>query len=147
MQMGMQMAGPGLNAVGSAVPQMINPDTGANIALANNQNWANYNSNIYGARTAMWGANRGAEGAAAGSEMMATGTAIGGIMGSDRRLKTDIERIGMHDALNIGIYKFRYHWDPEGTVRVGVIAQELKEVLPEAVIEVEGYLAVDYSKL
>ena len=51
---------------------------------------------------------------------------------------------------------YEYHWNkiaqemyPERTMQdVGVIAQEVKEVVPSAVVEREdGYLAVRYDKL
>ena len=65
-------------------------------------------------------------------------------MVSDRRLKTNIKRIGTHN-LGIGIYEFDYIW---GQHAIGVMADEVKLVRPEAVIRGEsGYDMVDYSKL
>jgi hypothetical protein len=63
---------------------------------------------------------------------------------SDRRLKTNIQRIGTH-PLGIGIYSYDYVW---GEHAVGVMADEVKTVRPEAVIRgADGYDRVDYSKL
>jgi hypothetical protein len=63
---------------------------------------------------------------------------------SDRRLKTNIKRIGTH-PLGIGIYEFDYVWGEHAT---GVMADEVKKVMPEAVIrDKSGYDMVDYSKL
>jgi hypothetical protein len=63
---------------------------------------------------------------------------------SDRRLKTHIKRIGTH-ALGIGIYEFDYVWGEHAT---GVMADEVKTVMPEAVTRhPSGYDMVDYSKL
>ncbi len=63
---------------------------------------------------------------------------------SDRRLKDDIRLVGRtFDGLNV--YTFRYKNDP--VVRMGVMAQEVLPVHPEAVSERDGYLAVDYSRI
>lgn len=65
---------------------------------------------------------------------------------SDRRLKENIKKIAEVDGFNI--YEFNYKNDTER--KVGVIAQEMQEKCPEAVIENfngSGYLGVDYSKL
>jgi hypothetical protein len=63
---------------------------------------------------------------------------------SDRRLKTNIQRIGTH-RLGIGIYSYDYVW---GEHAVGVMADEVKTVMPEAVVRgADGYDRVDYSKL
>lgn len=60
----------------------------------------------------------------------------------DRRLKTDIERIGTHQATGLPVYSFRYLW---GEPSVGFMADEVEAVLPEAVIEVDGVKAVNYG--
>lgn len=63
---------------------------------------------------------------------------------SDRRLKTNIKRIGTH-RLGIGIYEFDYVWGEHAT---GVMADEVKTVMPEAVTRhPSGYDMVDYGKL
>lgn len=64
---------------------------------------------------------------------------------SDRRLKTGIIRVGKHPA-GFGLYRFRYLWSD--TEHIGVLAQEVLEVLPHAVIRGEdGYLRVNYAAL
>ncbi|WP_197727548.1 tail fiber domain-containing protein [Rhizobium ruizarguesonis] len=64
---------------------------------------------------------------------------------SDRRLKTDIRRLGT-SAQGIPIYAFRYIWG--GPMFVGTMAQDLLAIRPEAVIETaSGYYMVDYDKL
>lgn len=68
-------------------------------------------------------------------------------MFSDRQLKTDIEPIG-EDPRGFGVYSYRYVWDEPGTVHVGVMAQEVAHVVPEAVIRhPSGFLMVDYGAL
>lgn len=63
---------------------------------------------------------------------------------SDRRLKQDIRRVGRtFDGL--GIYVFRYVGEP--TFQMGVMAQEVLAVRPEAVGERNGYFVVDYARI
>ena len=62
---------------------------------------------------------------------------------SDRRLKSNIKRIGTH-KLGIGIYEY----DIMGKHDIGVMAQELLQVMPDAVHQhPSGYLMVDYGRL
>lgn len=62
---------------------------------------------------------------------------------SDRRLK---ENIVYHDTVNgYKRYKFNYKWDT--TTLIGVIAQEIAPVKPEAVFKKGGFYGVDYSQL
>lgn len=75
--------------------------------------------------------------------------ALGGLFGgvaslfSDRRMKTDIERIGSTDA-GTPIYKFRYL--NGGPVQIGYMAQDLLETQPEAVEMTDsGMYAVRYD--
>ena len=66
------------------------------------------------------------------------------MMMSDRRLKDSITRIGELDD-ETPIYTFKYKG--EETFYVGVMAQDILETHPEAVHSVNGFYAVDYSKL
>ncbi|OWV70538.1 hypothetical protein ATY77_17410 [Rhizobium sp. R634] len=64
---------------------------------------------------------------------------------SDRRLKTDIRRVGASPA-GIPIYAFRYIWG--GPLFVGTMAQDLLLIRPDVVSRgATGYYAVDYAKL
>ena len=72
-------------------------------------------------------------------------SALPGIMAmfSDERLKEAIEPVGsLYDGTNV--YRYNYKGDP--TPRIGLIAQEVEKTRPDAVIEIGGYKAVDYSK-
>lgn len=66
---------------------------------------------------------------------------------SDRRVKKDIEPVGQRNGWNW--YKFRYTWDDDDApLREGVMADEVAQILPEAVIRHHsGYDMVDYSQL
>lgn len=97
-------------------------------------------------------ANQQAQQAANQNGMLGGLFQLGGTLGSaailsDRRLKTDIRRIGTTDG-GLPVYLFKYRHDPEQITRMGVMAQDVAEVAPEAVHEIGGgYLAVDYGAL
>ncbi|MBX4900946.1 tail fiber domain-containing protein [Rhizobium bangladeshense] len=64
---------------------------------------------------------------------------------SDRRLKTDIRRLGTSPA-GIPIYAFRYIWG--GPLLVGTMAQDLLLIRPDVVYRgATGYYTVDYDQL
>jgi len=64
---------------------------------------------------------------------------------SDRRLKTNIRQIGMH-AIGIPLYSYDYIW---GEPSIGVMADEVEQVRPEAVLRhhPSGYAMVSYGAL
>lgn len=63
--------------------------------------------------------------------------------GSDRRIKTNIIEVGVH-PLGLKIYEY----DIFGRRERGVMAQDVLEILPEAVaMHPDGYLMVDYAWL
>jgi hypothetical protein len=63
---------------------------------------------------------------------------------SDIRLKKNIKKISTRpDGLNV--YEFDYIWG--GGRQVGLMAQEVQSVYPDAVSESGGYLMVNYSKV
>jgi hypothetical protein len=66
---------------------------------------------------------------------------------SDRRLKDNIVPIG--DALSVigKLNGYEYDFKEHGNHAAGVIAQELEQVLPFAVSEVDGYKGVSYTQL
>lgn len=65
---------------------------------------------------------------------------------SDARLKTNVEKIGEHDGINI----YRWEWNDEAKAMgiddptIGVMAHEVPD---EYVVEKDGYLMVDYGRL
>ena len=65
-------------------------------------------------------------------------------MMSDRRLKTNIQLIGKHDN-GMNIYSWDYVW---GEHSRGVMADEVEEIMPEAVVmHPTGFKMVNYSML
>jgi hypothetical protein len=61
---------------------------------------------------------------------------------SDRRLKQDVAAVGaLHDGTPI--YRFRYAGDP--AMRIGLMADDVEKVTPEAVHLIDGVKFVDYE--
>ena len=78
--------------------------------------------------------------------------AAGGIAGaaasyySDIRLKDNIEFAGIDDVTGLNLYDFNYKWNPKRFR--GVMAQEVKEMYPEAVYDSgAGWMGVYYDML
>lgn len=75
---------------------------------------------------------------------MQMGAGKTGNLFSDIRLKKNIKKISTRpDGLNI--YEFDYIWG--GDRQIGLMAQEVQGVYPDAVSESGGYLMVNYSKV
>lgn len=67
------------------------------------------------------------------------------IMASDIRLKENIKYLGQENGHRI--YKFNYISDPDKIPYRGVMAQDVLEIDPEAVLMNGVYLAVNYTKI
>ncbi len=86
-------------------------------------------------------------------------TALSQLANSDRRLKKDIEKIDSEDALErvLRLQGVHYEWDTkhhpykmglDDKPEIGLIAQDVKDVVPEVVEKgSDGYFVLDYSKL
>lgn len=127
-----QMATPGINAVGTGLGQQIQ---GLGSMLNSQTNVYNQSQNAQGEL---------------GGAVLGTAGRIGaalpwGTILSDRRLKRDIRKIGeTRDGLNL--YEFEYKWG--GGRQVGVMADEVEKVMPEAVMTgADGFKRVNYSML
>ena len=69
--------------------------------------------------------------------------AIPGIMASDRRLKTDIKRLGTDEATKLPMYSYRYKDDPKTYPKVvGPMAQDVEKQYPGSVGEIGGHKVV-----
>lgn len=98
-----------------------------NSANANNALWNNTMNSILGSA-----------GNLGGAYMMSNAITAA----SDERVKEDIRPTG------IELHEFRYAWDPEGTKRVGVIAQDVEKKYPDSVhISMDGVRRVNFAKL
>lgn len=81
---------------------------------------------------------------AAFGNLLGAGAQLGSaFMFSDRRLKSDIRRVGTH-AIGVGVYEYTI----AGMPQTGVIAQEVQAVRPDLVERhANGYLMVNYNAL
>lgn len=66
--------------------------------------------------------------------------------GSDRRLKENIREVGVDQRTALTLYEFNYKADPDKKY-IGVMADEVELVYPEAVTEKDGFKAVYYDML
>jgi hypothetical protein len=126
----------GLGAIGSAVPQMINPDMGVNIGMQQRSMQQQANA-----------ANAAAS-ASRSSGLMGMVGSIGAaavpLMFSDKRLKTDIKKVGKtNDGLSVYTYKYK----GDDKTQMGVMAQDVEKKNPSAVKTIDGFKAVNYSKV
>lgn len=129
LRSGTQVTNPSIAAPGQSNAQTA--DLAGLVSNNYNQQLASYNNQVSGA----WGA--------LGAGLGALGTAAGGGAFSDRRLKRDIARLGA-TAAGIPIYAFRYLWS--NVRHIGVMAQDVLKVAPEAVItDASGFYAVRYD--
>ncbi|EJN10473.1 hypothetical protein PMI42_06249 [Bradyrhizobium sp. YR681] len=103
----------------------------ANATLAQNQ--ANQNQ---------WGLFSGL--ASGGASLLGSAGGIGALaMFSDERLKENIEPVGkLYDGTNI----YRYNYIDSLVPHIGVMAQEVEQDRPDAVVEIGGFKAVNYAK-
>jgi hypothetical protein len=133
----------------SSLAGLVPGNTGTAQSAANPANIAQAFQNQYQGQLNAYNASTGASNSSK-SGLFGLGAAAMPMMGqmmSDRRLKTDIEAVGpLKDGVNF--YRYRYVWDEPGTVRHGVMADEVKRVDPQAVVRTpSGFDAVNYDRL
>ena len=137
-QTGQGMLGLGMGGMKQGTPGLISPDMGLNLGAAERQN-------ILGAQSA----NAQAQASYSSGLFGGLGSALGGaatgagiFLASDRRLKTDIEKVGKTNA-GLPIYTYKYKGDNK--TQMGVMAQDVEKKTPKAVKEVGGFKAVNYA--
>ena len=115
--------------------------------LGATQSAGNYAQGLYNAQVGQYNADGGWFGPVGSAALnLGTSYAMGKAM-SDIRLKKDIQQIGATDK-GLPVYVFRYLWDRDDeSPRVGVMAQDVLKVMPDAVSERDGYLMVDYARI
>lgn len=134
-QVGQGMLGLGLGGMKQGTPGLINPDTGLNLGAAERQNML-----------AAASANAQNQATYSAGMMNMIGNIAGGAASaakfSDRRLKTDIQKVGKTNA-GLPIYTYKYKGDNK--TQMGVMAQDVEKKTPKAVKEVGGFKAVNYA--
>lgn len=70
------------------------------------------------------------------------GLGAAGLFLSDARAKRDIEPIGKTFE-GLPIYRFSYSGDPSGATQIGLMAQDVEQLHPEAVAEIGGMKHID----
>lgn len=112
----------------------------ANAGLAQGPNYMDAANAQYQAGMDRYNARAGGVSSGLGA---ATQLGAAWLSSSDRRLKSNIKRVGTH-SLGIG----KYEYDIKGTRTSGVMADEVLTVMPEAVRRgADGYLQVNYAML
>lgn len=77
---------------------------------------------------------------------LGAGSSIASIIGmlSDKRMKTDIEKLGKDKDTGLDVYAYRYKGDPKTYPKVvGPMAQDIEKKYPEAVKEIAGKKTVN----
>jgi hypothetical protein len=151
----------GLTALGQTTTQNIaqlGQASAAGQSTAGLQTGANI-ANLFGQQGAARAGARLAEGQAFGNVLNIPAQFIGMQYGagvknpnfdslmkgfSDRRLKRNVVRLGTRSD-GLGIYEFEYIWG--GGRQIGLMAQEVAILYPEAVGESGGFMTVDYGKV
>lgn len=78
------------------------------------------------------------------SNVIGTAMGIGKLLLSDARHKQDAEQVG---RLSNGLPVYRFRYVGEDRFQIGVMAQEVQAMIPDAVHEIEGVLYVDYEAI
>jgi hypothetical protein len=106
-------------------------------------------TSILGNQANLYGQSMNAQAELTGA-ILGAGTGLGaaGIAKySDRRLKENIELVGRDERTMLPLYEFEYKGG-DGRRFLGVMADDVEKVFPQAVIEMSnGYKAVDYDLL
>lgn len=136
-QQGQNFIQTGLGAIGAGTPQLFDPTVGLNLGAAQRSNQLAAAQANAQAKAAQNAAIMGVIGKTIGSAGEVAAAKF-----SDRRLKTDIKKVGVTDS-GLPVYTYKYKGD--NVTHMGVMAQDVEETFPEAVTEINGFKAVYYD--
>lgn len=142
---GQQQLGLGLGAIGAGTPQLFDIGTALNLGAAQRQNIVNAQAAGAQASAARSAGLMGGLGSAFGGLMQGAGAAggLGALFAlSDKRVKTNIKRVGKTDG---GLPVYTYKYKGSNTTQMGVMAQDVEKKKPNAVKEFGGLKAVNYA--
>jgi hypothetical protein len=123
-QLGMLESALGMTPYGST-------SIGSSTTQQQQQTNPSLSSDIFGGLQALGGAF------GSGGPFGAGGALAGLLGGSDRQLKTDISKIGVHPPTGLPMYSYRYKGDPKSYPKVsGPMAEDVMKVAPHAVTTV-----------
>lgn len=138
-QQGQQFVNTGLGAIGAGTPQLFDTSVGLNLGAAQRANQLAAAQANAQAQASSGAGLMGALGTIGGAAIKVAGPAL---MASDKRLKTDIKKVG---KTNKGLPIYTYKYKGDDTTQMGVMAQDVEKKTPKAVSEVGGFKAVDYK--
>lgn len=126
---------------------LVPGNTGTGQSASSPANIAQAFQNQYAGQMNQYNTNTASANSTMGGLFGLGGAGLMALALSDPRAKTDVEAIG-RVAPGITFYRFRYHVDPPGTVRQGVMADEVKRMRPDAVVRhPSGLDLVDYDRV
>lgn len=126
----------------AAMGGSYNPPSATPTGNAAGVGYANLANTQYGQQLAQYEQNQQNRASAAGT-IGNIGAAL--LTKSDRLFKRDVVEIGRRGRFTL--YEYRYLWDRPGTRRRGYMVQDVARIMPEAVVRVGRWLALDYSML
>lgn len=93
----------------------------------------------------------GSNGGTISGNLTVNGTLSGGVLSStsDRKLKNVIEAVDQIDLSSLVPYRYSFKNDNTNDVHIGLIAQDVQNVVPEAVkpIDEQGHLGIEYNAI
>lgn len=89
----------------------------------------------------------GSSGGGIGTLLSFLANPLRGIGVSDEEAKEDLKPVGRLDKSGLPIYTFRYKGEPEGSRRLGLVAQDVEDVYPHAVGQIGPFKAVNYTSV
>lgn len=95
-----------------------------------------------GGSTSTQGSSSSSSNSGTAGNLLSTAASIASLF-SDKNLKENIKPIGIENGHNV--YEFNYKGDDRKYI--GVLAQEVEKIDPDAVSEICGYKAVNYNKI
>jgi hypothetical protein len=131
LQSGSQVGQPGIGTLAPTSQQTVQPAPYANLVTS-----------IYGDQTQQYDAQVQAQSQMMGGLFGLGGSVLGGLLKSDRRDKTDIEKLGKHRGVDM--YAYRYKGDPKTYPKsVGPMAQDVEKKFPGSTFGIGGHRVIN----